>query len=66
MVKSFCRFIRRWHRAHYRSRLRKARTAARIFRSELERDPLSHPHLRRMSRRELADLAFDPEKIAPD
>ena len=30
------------------------------------RDPLSHPDLRRMSLRELADLPFDPRDIAPD
>ncbi|WP_149757734.1 hypothetical protein [Roseivivax sediminis] len=30
------------------------------------RDPLSHPDLRGMSLRELADLPFDPRDIAPD
>lgn len=30
------------------------------------RDPLSHPALRGMDERGLADLPFDPRKIAPD
>jgi hypothetical protein len=30
------------------------------------RDPLSHPVLRIMSERELADLPFDPHRITPD
>lgn len=30
------------------------------------RDPLSHPDLKRMSERELADLTFAPERVLPD
>lgn len=30
------------------------------------RDPLSHPDLRRMSQRELADLPFDPHAVDPE
>lgn len=30
------------------------------------RDPLSHPDLRAMSQRELADLPFSPEQFLPE
>tara|TARA_B100000614_G_scaffold179092_1_gene159922 strand:- start:438 stop:638 length:201 start_codon:yes stop_codon:yes gene_type:complete len=66
MLKSFRIFIRRCCRAESARRLRKTRVLAKMHRYRLYRDPLAHPHLKRMSSRELADLAFDPEKIAPD
>ncbi len=31
-----------------------------------QRDPLSHPQIARMSKRDLADLPFDPETVRPD
>ncbi|PTX49709.1 hypothetical protein C8N44_10685 [Allosediminivita pacifica] len=31
-----------------------------------QRDPLSHPQVAKMSKRELADLPFDPETVRPD
>ncbi|MBO6603238.1 hypothetical protein [Rhodophyticola porphyridii] len=42
-------------------RCRRADEAGRQWR----RDPLSHPDIARMSKRELADLPFDPTRIAP-
>lgn len=33
---------------------------------EWRKDPLSHPAIKRMTMRELADLPFDPHCIEPD
>lgn len=35
-------------------------------RQQWRRDPLSHPDIARMNKRELADLPFDPARIEPE
>ncbi|PJE26337.1 hypothetical protein CVM50_19700 [Pseudooceanicola marinus] len=57
--------LRRWRRARALRRIRNARLAADALRRQWDEDPLSHPVIRKMSRRELADLPMTRNRVPP-